>query len=688
MGSDMLKLVSKSSGIKLLKHSYPNIGKNDILLETIGSCYSKGTEDSTAKNHQRSIIQKVIDNQSKIIDLIQKNDFKTLFNKLNEQKTSTINLGYSASGKVVAVGESVKDFKTGDMVVSLGSNANHAQYSVVPNGLCIKIGNEVDPLQASTAAIASIALNSVLLANPIIGSRALVIGCGLIGQFIIQFLNISGAEITSVDKDNSKREQSLLHGSSSFFTLEEFDQVCASNEFENVFTVTPEIEEELWETIGKSSKNNSNIVMVGAADLNCPRDIFYKKQLNFISPHSYGPGRGLYDFEILRKDFPKISQTWDLRSNVQTFIKLLCDKKISTAFIDVFEIDSTSISSLNEVLDNKKSFSTIFDWRMPKNLNKKEISEINDEKANEVINYKNVVIYGYSNFAREAHIPALKSINTLNLSGIFNRTPIEISKEKILDTNQLNSAENGTILISTNHGSHASTLINYLEKRKFVIVDKPLCINVEELNTILTLDQKLNSKFICFMNRRYSEHTQILKEYISSAKGPFHLDCIFNVPSKDSNDIIFSEGGRLVGEMCHHVDLALFLLGTPCQVSYSDNQIEPKDSKNENSSILMSFPNNSSAFIRYSTMGDSQGIKEKIKLSFDNRTLEVTNFETTELKANNSSKVVLKKLNKGFHDTWQVIENILKDNNLNKKELEKMKELDIATSKILLRAEL
>ena len=35
------------------------------------------------------------------------------------------------------------------------------------------------------------------------------------------------------------------------------------------------------------------------------------------------------------------------------------------------------------------------------------------------------------------------------------------------------------------------------------------------------------------MNRRYSKHTEILKEYISSAKGPFHLDCIFNVPSKD-----------------------------------------------------------------------------------------------------------------------------------------------------------
>ena len=102
----------------------------------------------------------------------------------------------------------------------------------------------------------------------------------------------------------------------------------------------------------------------------------------------------------------------------------------------------------------------------------------------------------------------------------------------------------------------------------------------------------------------------------------------------------------------------------------------------------MSFPNNSSAFIRYSTMGDSQGVKEKIKLSFDNRTLEVTNFESTKLISNNSRKTLLKEFNKGFYETWQVIENILKDNDLNKRELQKMKELDIATSKILLRAEL
>ena len=81
----MLKLVSKSSGIKLLEYYYPNIGKNDVLIETIGSCYSKGTEYSTVKNHQRSIIQKVIENQSKIVDLIQKILKLYLKNSMNKK---------------------------------------------------------------------------------------------------------------------------------------------------------------------------------------------------------------------------------------------------------------------------------------------------------------------------------------------------------------------------------------------------------------------------------------------------------------------------------------------------------------------------------------------------------------------------------------------------------------------------
>ena len=48
----------------------------------------------------------------------------------------------------------------------------------------------------------------------------------------------------------------------------------------------------------------------------------------------------------------------------------------------------------------------------------------------------------------------------------------------------------------------------------------------------------------------------------------------FYVAKKDINDKIYSEGGRLIGEMCHHVDLSLFLLGKPYSISYADNDFK------------------------------------------------------------------------------------------------------------------
>jgi len=682
----MLKLISKSSGIKLAEHSFPSIGENDVLIETIGSCYSKGTESSTVKNHQKSLSKKIIENHTKILKLISEKDFSTLFNKLKNQRTSEISLGYSSSGVVVSKGINVNNFDIGDKVVSLGSSANHSQYSVVPAGLCIKIGNQVNSLSASTAAIACIALNSTLMANPIIGSNALVIGCGLIGQFLIQFLNLSAVNITSVDIDEWKFEQAKNHGSSSCLNVDEFKSSQISNKFDHIFVATPTLDEDFWDAIGESAKFNANILMLGAADLNCPRNVFYAKQLNFMSPHSYGPGRGIYDYEILSKDFPRISNTWDIRSNVKRYISLLESKKISTDFIDTYSIDGSSEDSLIKSLEDNKSYSLILDWQTLDKLDEEKYESTPSlDNSSKQINYKNVSIFGFSEFAKEAHIPNISSVEGINLSGIFNRSPINKSSARILNKKELLQNENGTIVISSNHASHASNLLDFLSKDKLVIVDKPLCIDRKELYSIIDFDKKNKSDFFCFMNRRYSKHTEILKENIINKDGPFHLDCTFKVEKKDINDSIYSEGGRLIGEMCHHIDLSLYLLGNPCSISYVENDNIDNAQHRENLNILISFENGSSAFIRYTTMGATEGFKELIRLNFEQESIEITDFKKTDIIINNKRNNILNVFDKGFNSTWQHISKLINDKNNINSDIQKMKELDILVTKILLK---
>ena len=684
IGKFMYKLISKIDGLHLAEHSFPSIGDNDVLVQTIASCYSKGTESSTVSNHQKSVFKKIVDNQAKIISLFKKKDFSGLYKKFKSQQESSINLGYSASGKVLSKGRNVKNIQVGDIVVVIGSSANHSQFSIVPSGLCININKNVDPVQASSAAIASIALNSIQLANPFLGSKILIVGCGLIGQFLIQFLKISGTEVTCVDIDKWRFDQSQKHGATSCLTLEEFENAEITDYFDNVYIATPTLDSKTWSDIGNSSKHNAEIIMLGAADLNCPRDVFYKKHLKFLSPHSYGPGRGLYDYEILQKDFPKISKTWDLRSNIVLFCELLDKKKVSTEFLDIFKVADCSDQSLKEALDNNKSFSTILDWTNFEDSYTGNQTVVN-EKFDIDQSCQNIAVCGYSEFAKEAHIPNL--INSrLNFLGVHNRSSLETDKYNLISKNELLSKKIGSVVISSNHGSHASYLIEMMKHKKFSIIDKPLCTSSDELERIIKEKNSTDSSFICFMSRRYSKHINILREHISNYPLPYHADFLFHVPIKESYDSIYKEGGRLIGEMCHHVDLAIYLFGKPISVFYADNEPNKDFSSRENSTILLTYPDGSTSNIRYTTIGANEGAKESIKVSFGKNNIEIINFEETNLISKNKKKNLHSKYDKGFDNMWKLISELIIEND--KKKVSEMNEIDLLVSKILLREEI
>lgn len=681
----MYKLISTSNGIQLSQHSLPNVCKDDVLIETIASCYSKGTESSTVNKHQKSLASKIIANREKILDLVYKRNFNELFSKLKSQQESVINLGYSATGKVLAIGENVTNINVGDTVVAVGSSANHSQYSIIPKGLCVQIGDDVNPIDASASAIGSIALNSVHLAKPMLGSNSLVIGCGLLGQFLTQFLSISGANITCIDLEDWKLEQAKIHGANSCFTLDEFMQSKHSALFDSIYIVTPSLDNSLWIKIGDVTKYNAKIVMLGAADLNCPREVFYKKHLNFIAPHSYGPGRGLYEYEIMNNDFPDIANTWDIRSNIKLFNNLLASKKVSTSFLTRHVVDKSDSKKLIDILDSSSSYSVILDWSQLKKeqVITNHVNTIGIKPSD--LNYKNIAINGFSDFAKQAHIPSIKKIDELIYKGVYNRSPIRKASENTLGNNEIQSKEIGTVVISNNHGSHSSSLIEMMKLRKFVVVDKPLCTSSEELKNILNAQEKYNSYCICFMSRRYSKHTSELQQYIDNRNGPFHLDCLFQVPHKDKSDPIYHEGGRLIGEMCHHVDLAIYLFGNPVAVHFIDNEKKSDIGLRENCSMLMSFQCGSSAHIRYTSIGNSEGIKEKIKLSFDDETLEIIDFQKTDLITKFKRKTIINEFDKGFLLMWEQISNIVNNKDLDIKKIAEMSDIDLTVTKILLR---
>ena len=145
---------------------------------------------------------------------------------------------------------------------------------------------------------------------------------------------------------------------------------------------------------------------------------------------------------------------------------------------------------------------------------------------------ENIALIGYSDFSKEAHIPNILKNNELNFMGVCNRTPIITDSIKTISKSELSNNKVGTVVISSNHGSHASDLLEMMEDNKLCIVDKPLCISSSELKEIISKKDSSNSDFICFMSRRYSKHIKTIKQYLLSHDGPAHADFYFKFQKK------------------------------------------------------------------------------------------------------------------------------------------------------------
>lgn len=136
------------------------------------------------------------------------------------QVTFPRQLGYSAGGVVVAVGENVTRFQIGDRVAC--SWTKHAKYCAVPEGRAYRLPKTVGLEEAALVHIATFPLAALRKCRLEIGESAIVMGQGILGQMAVGLLRAAGAApIIAVDPSPEKRERALTLGADE--ALDPFD---------------------------------------------------------------------------------------------------------------------------------------------------------------------------------------------------------------------------------------------------------------------------------------------------------------------------------------------------------------------------------------------------------------------------------------------------------------------------------
>jgi NADPH:quinone reductase-like Zn-dependent oxidoreductase len=110
--------------------------------------------------------------------------------------------GHDVVGKIVAVGDDVKDFKEGDRVAALIRTGGNARYASIPESSLVRVPQSVNAAEAACMVTvyssAYQSLKMVVTDGPMVslrGKKVLVIGMSDVGQAVIQMCNKARADV-------------------------------------------------------------------------------------------------------------------------------------------------------------------------------------------------------------------------------------------------------------------------------------------------------------------------------------------------------------------------------------------------------------------------------------------------------------------------------------------------------------
>lgn len=189
------------------------------------------------------------------------------------------------------------------------------------------------------------------------------------------------------------------------------------------------------------------------------------------------------------------------------------------------------------------------------------------------------------------------------------------------------------ILIATRHDSHAELALQALRAGKHVFVEKPLSTTQEGLDTIKVFyADGIENKPVLFtgFNRRFSIYAQEIKKHTDQRINPLFIHYRMNAGYIPLDHWVHEDGGRIVGEACHIIDLMTFLTGSQI-TSISVDKLIPvnnKFSSSDNKAITLAYQDGSIATIHYFAVGSKEYPKEYMEVNFDEKTIVLDDYRS------------------------------------------------------------
>lgn len=657
----------KDGKMSLLEVPFPALNAGCVLVRNHFSLISAGTEGKTVKDARLGYIGKAKARKEEVKKVIQTaktigvmNTYRLVMNKLDAPSP----LGYCCAGEVIEVASDITDIQVGDMVACGGNSANHAEVVAVPRNLCVKIPEGVAIDQASLATLGSIALQGIRQADLRLGESAAVIGLGLIGQLTIQMLHASGVKTIGIDIDPGQVASALKNGADmayvrgSDYLMQAVDELTNGYGVDAVIITAGTSSTDPIDFSGEICRQKGKVVVVGAVPTGFKRVNYFKKELDLRMSCSYGPGRYDADYEEKGIDYPYGYVRWTENRNMEAFLELIRSGRINLSPLITHRFGfNDAVKAYDLIVNKTEPFLGIIMQYNTQRVLKKRI-EITTPNTGVAPAGKPVIGFiGAGSFAQNFLLPSIgdqatfrgiataRPANARNLADKYKFAWCSGNSQEILDDKEIN-----TIFIATRHDSHAGYVIKGLQSGKNVFVEKPLCMQEEELEVIKDALQKSGKQLMIGFNRRFSPLIQSLVKMVhEKANAPVSINYRINAGIVPSDHWIHDKnvgGGRIIGEACHFIDLAMHIAGSPIS-SVSAVAVPDTNGQNDTVGINLAFENGSVANISYFSNGNKDVSKEYLEVFFGGRIAIIDDFNALTVYGKSTTEKKTKGQDKG-----------------------------------------
>lgn len=691
----------KDGALRIVVAPTPVPGPTEVLVATTRSVVSVGTERAVRELASASLLSKARARPDLVRQVVAKaraEGIAATRKALTERLKEEMPLGYSAAGRVVAVGESVSGLVPGDRVAT--ASAGHGDYQLVPGLLAVPLPDNVDDESAAFAAVAAIAIQGLRQADVAVGGTVAVIGLGIVGQLTVRIALAAGLTVIALDLNSDLVDRATAAGAvgmveSGLETTSEVQRRTHGRGVDAVIVTaaTPSSEPAMRST--ELLRDRGRLVIVGDVGLELKRTPFYEKEIEIRFARSYGPGRYDRSYEEYAIDYPIGHVRWTEARNMEAYLDLVSQSRVKVADLitHTFDLDD-AVTAYSSIGSGSGALGVQFRYEQTTGIDSATTVDLTGAIAARSSSSDPTEpvcgVVGAGAFTQGVLLPSMQlaglavpaviaSAGGTSAKRVAERFGIGLvvsDMDALLEVPDVS-----TVLITSRHDSHARLTAQALRADTNVFVEKPLALTAAELSDVVAAREESGRVVWVGFNRRHSAAIRAAKRVLSRSSGPLLINYRINAGKLPESHWYHDrrQGGRLLGEVCHFVDTASWIVGDQPKSVLVMGDGGGETLMQENLMISLQYRDGSTASIAYSADASPKTAKEQIDILGRGHTVSIDNFTSLVV---DGRKVKLEKADKGHSENLRAFAQAIRSGAANHPEVL----ASIATTAVMLSA--